>query len=86
MPSTLTDPAYGAFVTRLVQLRQAAGLTQRDLAARLGKHQSYVAKSERLERRLDPAEFRAFALALGADPVAEFATVSAALTKAARRR
>lgn len=79
MPSTLNDPAYRAFVAHLVDLRMSAGLTQRQLAARLQKHQSYVAKSERFERRLDPAEFRAFVLALGADPAEEFAAVAAAL-------
>lgn len=75
MPSTLIDPGYRAFALHLVELRRAAGLTQRDLAARLGRPQSYVAKSERFERRLDPAEFRAIVLALGGDPAAEFAAV-----------
>jgi transcriptional regulator with XRE-family HTH domain len=82
MPSSLTDPAYRAFVAHLVDLRRRAGLTQRQLAARLDRQQSYVAKSERCERRLDPAEFRAFVLAIGADPAAEFAAVSVALTLA----
>lgn len=49
------------------------------LAAKLEKPQSYVSKSERFERRIDPAEFRAMVLALGADPVKEFARVSALL-------
>lgn len=75
----LADPAYRVLVARLVVLRREPGLTQRALAARLGRHQSYVAKSERCERRLDPAEFCAFVLALGGDPVAEFARVSASL-------
>lgn len=79
MPSALHDPAYLAFVAHLVQLRQRAGLSQRDLADRLGRHQSWLAKSERGERRLDPAEFRAIVLALGADPDAEFAAVGAGL-------
>lgn len=79
MASTLTDPSYRAFVLHLVAVRGRLGLSQGELAARLGKHQSYVSKTERFERRLDPAEFRAFALALGVDPVAEFAVVSAGL-------
>lgn len=83
MPSALHDPAYRAFVAHLVQLRQAAGLSQRDLAGRLGRHQSWLAKSERGERRLDPAEFRALVLAMGLDPAAEFAAVAAALEVAA---
>jgi transcriptional regulator with XRE-family HTH domain len=75
MPTPLTDPTYRVFSDHLVALRLARDLTQRDVAARLGRPQSYVAKSERRERRLDPAEFRAIVLAMGADPVAEFAAV-----------
>lgn len=82
MPSTLTDPSYRAFVHHLVALRRAGGVSQDQLAARLGKPQSYVSKCERFERRLDPAEFRAFVLALGGDPAAAFAAVSAALSRA----
>jgi transcriptional regulator with XRE-family HTH domain len=79
MPSALHDPTYRAFVAHLVQLRLGRGLTQRDLAERLDRQQSYVAKTERCERRMDPVEFRAIVLALGADPAEEFAKVSAAL-------
>lgn len=79
MSSTLNDPAYRAFVTHLAGLRIAAGLSQRQLAERMGRHYSWIAKSERFERRLDPAEFRAIVLALGGDPAAEFAAVSAVL-------
>ena len=75
----LTDPAYRAFVRHLVALRTAAGVSQRELAGRLSRQQSYVAKSENFERRLDPAEFLAFARALGADPVEAFASVAKAL-------
>lgn len=79
MPSTLTDPAYRAFVHHLIALRVRLRVSQGQLAAKLGKHQSYVSKTERFERRMDPAEFRAFALALGADPAEEFSAVSATL-------
>lgn len=79
MYSALTDPTYRAFVQHLVELRRKSGLTQRELAARLGRQQSFVNKTETCERRLDPAEFRAIVLALGFDPAAEFAAVSAAL-------
>jgi len=83
MASTLTDPIYRAFVVHLVELRVGRGVTQVQLADRLGRHQSYVSKSERYERRLDPAEWRAWVLALGADPAAEFAAVNAAVTSKA---
>jgi hypothetical protein len=83
MTSTLTDPAYRAFVLHLVAERGRLRISQGELAQGLAKHQSYVSKTERFERRLDPAEFRAFALALGLDPVEAFAAVHAALTAAA---
>ncbi len=76
MTSTLHDPGYRAFVAHLVDLRRAAGVTQADLAMRMGKPQSFVSKSERFERRVDPEEFRQFVVALGRDPVREFEVVS----------
>lgn len=79
MPSTLRDPAYRAFVEHLAGLRRAAGLSQRALAERLGKPQSYVHKTEAFDRRMDPAEFWRWATALGADPRAAYAAVLARL-------
>ena len=49
-------------------VRKPAGLTQRDLAARLGKPPSFVAKIETGERRLDFVEFVAIARELGTTP------------------
>lgn len=53
--------------TSLVAARDKAGLTQQQLADRLGKPQSFVAKYEGGERRLDVIEFIAIAHALGCD-------------------
>lgn len=53
----------------LIAARDASGLTQQILAYRLGKPQSFVAKYEGGERRLDVVEFVTIAQALGADPV-----------------
>ena len=53
----------------LVAARDRAGLTQQKLARRLGKPQSFVAKYEGGERRLDVVEFVVIAQAIGADPV-----------------
>ena len=75
MTSTLHDSGYRAFVTHLVMLRKERGITQAELAARLGKPQSFVSKSERFERRIDPAEFRLIAVALGYDPAEQFSAV-----------
>lgn len=75
MTSTLHDANYRAFVAHLTTLRLGLGVTQADLAQRLGKPQSFVFKTERFERRIDPEEFRAIAAALGADPAQEFTIV-----------
>ena len=75
MTSTLHDANYRAFVAHLTALRTSLGVTQADLAQRLGKPQSFVSKTERFERRIDPEEFRAIAAALGADPAREFGHV-----------
>jgi transcriptional regulator with XRE-family HTH domain len=52
----------------LIAAREKAELTQHKLARRLGTHQSFVAKYEGGERRLDVIEFIAIARAIGADP------------------
>ena len=61
----LRSPEYRAMVERLKQARQEAGLKQEEVAARLGKPQSYVSKVERAERRIDPPELARFAEVLG---------------------
>jgi transcriptional regulator with XRE-family HTH domain len=64
-----------AFCELMVGARKAAGLTQHALALRLKKPQSFVAKYEGGERRLDVVEFIAIARALGADPLRLMATL-----------
>ena len=49
-------------------LREEAGLSQRDLGGRLGKPQSWVHNCEVGNRRVDVAEFAAWARGCGADP------------------
>ena len=58
-----------AFCALLQQTRASVGLTQQDLADRLRKPQSFVAKVEGGERRLDVVEFLEVMRALGSDPV-----------------
>jgi transcriptional regulator with XRE-family HTH domain len=58
-----------AFCELMVGARKAAGLTQHALALRLKKPQSFVAKYEGGERRLDIVEFIGIASALGTDPL-----------------
>lgn len=56
-------------------LRRERNVTQAALAASLGRPQSFVSKSERFERRIDPAEFQQMVYALGYDPAEQFALV-----------
>lgn len=55
-------------VQAIIQARKAAGLTQRELADRLNKSQSFVALIETSQRRIDIVEFIAIAYALNSTP------------------
>lgn len=68
------SPDQAAFCELMAGARKAAGLTQHALAHRLKKPQSFVAKYEGGERRLDVVEFVAIARAIGADPLKLMAT------------
>jgi transcriptional regulator with XRE-family HTH domain len=63
------SPEQLALRELLIAARDKAELTQQKLAKRLGKPQSFVAKYEGGERRLDVVEFVIIARAIGADPV-----------------
>ena len=54
--STIHDPRYLQLIERLIQIRNEKNITQTDLAKKLQKPQSYVSKTETLERRLDVIE------------------------------
>ena len=66
---SLRSPEHRAFCALLVEARHKAAINQTELARRLGKPQSYVAKYEGGERRLDVVEFLAVCRAIGTDPV-----------------
>jgi len=56
-----------AFCEMMIKARKTAGLTQHELAKRLHKPQSFVAKYEGGERRIDVVEFVTICQAIGAD-------------------
>jgi transcriptional regulator with XRE-family HTH domain len=70
VPKSVYTAQYRDLFASLVAARAAAGLTQRDVAARLERPPSYVARVEPGERRLDVVEFFEFARAVEADPFA----------------
>jgi transcriptional regulator with XRE-family HTH domain len=49
-------------------MREAAGITQRELASAINKSQSWVQKSEIGSRRVDVAEFVLFCQGCSVDP------------------
>ncbi|MFT8783593.1 helix-turn-helix domain-containing protein [Acetobacter syzygii] len=59
----------------LIAARRGKGLTQTTLAERLGKPQSYVAKYETGERRIDVIEFLDITDAIGIDVAALLANL-----------
>lgn len=81
MASRLRDPELSVFVQHLISTRHRLSVSQMDLAARLGKPQSYISKTENRERRLDVAEWRVMMVALGADPAEEYRAVCALLER-----
>ena len=66
---TVHSSEQAAFCALMVAARKQAGLTQHELARRLKRPQSFVAKYEGGERRMDVVEFVAIVRAIGADPV-----------------
>jgi transcriptional regulator with XRE-family HTH domain len=60
---------------KILTLRTKAGLTQRELAAKLERERSLVGRLELGERRLDVVEFFWLCRACNADPVKESASL-----------
>jgi len=65
---TLGTARHRALIALLIARREAAGLTQTELAAKLGEYQSFVARLESGQRRVDVVEFLQLAGLLGFDP------------------
>jgi len=57
------------FCDLMIDSRKAAGLTQAELARKLHKPQSFVAKYEGGERRIDVVEFLIICRAMAVDPI-----------------
>lgn len=73
MRKSVHSREYRELTRLLTETRKAAGITQHELARKLRKHQSFVAKYERGERRLDVIEFIQIVGAMGCDPMDLFA-------------
>lgn len=65
---SLRTPEHQKLITLLIAAREKRGFTQQQLADKLGRPQSYVAKYEGGERRIDVIEFIHIARVLDFDP------------------
>ena len=72
MKKSVHSPEYRLVLKKLVAMREQAGLTQRDLAKKLGREHSFVWRIETGERRLDVAEFFWVCQALNQDASATY--------------
>lgn len=81
MSKTLRSPAHIALMQALIDHRKDRGLTQTQLADALRRPQSYIAKIETGERRLDVVEFAELVLALDVQPESLLKPVLTALVE-----
>lgn len=63
--SSIHTPQYVELVARLRTAREHRGLSQAEVARRLGRPQSFISKIETCERRIDLLETLALCEALG---------------------
>jgi transcriptional regulator with XRE-family HTH domain len=75
MPKTVFTGAHQHLVEVLKEARVESGLKQEELAAKVGKDQTFISIIERGQRRVDVLEFVALARAMRSDPTALFAEV-----------
>ena len=68
---SLHSVPYDRLLQMLRQARLGAGVSQEELAARLGRRQVYVSRCELGERRVDVLEWAELLLAIGVDPHAQ---------------
>jgi len=70
-----SGPAYEALIEILIAEREAAGLTQRELAERLNRLHSFIGKIETGTRHINVIEFIEVARALNVEPTRLLAKV-----------
>ena len=72
---------YRIFLEQLKIAREQSGLTQRQVAQKLGRSQSFVAKCEQGQNRVDVAQLVEFCRALGVPLVAFMESYDSALKR-----
>lgn len=79
MAKSMFTAAYRQLIAAVIEARKAAGLTQRELAARLGRPQNYVGRVETEQRRLDFIELLHWLAACGVDVEEEMLRLTRAI-------
>jgi len=65
MQKSIHSAQYAVFLKVLKKAREDAGLSQVQLARKIGETQTFISKCERGERRIDVIELRTFCRAFG---------------------
>jgi transcriptional regulator with XRE-family HTH domain len=73
---TLATARHRALVELLIAKRKSAGMSQTELADKLGQYQSFVARLESGQRRVDVVEFLELARTLKFDPFSAFQQIA----------
>ena len=69
MSKSIYNEDYRQLIAGLKEARVAANITQQQVADQIGRPQSFVAKVEGRERRLDVVEFIQICRVIGCDPL-----------------
>ena len=69
--SSIHDPRYRKLIQKLIAIRELRKITQVELATSLEKNQSYIAKVENYDRRIDILELYDWLKALD-EPIENF--------------
>lgn len=83
LEKSIYAPEYPVLLRLFREAREAAGMTQVQLAERLGQTQSFVSKIERGERRLDVLQLRSILAEFGVSLPQFVERLEAALAKRA---
>jgi transcriptional regulator with XRE-family HTH domain len=81
---SLRSEGHIALINGLIEARKAKGITQAELATLLNCHQSFVARIESGQRRIDVSELVILSRALDADASVLLAKVAGAVPLGAR--
>lgn len=80
MAGAIYSEAQIAVARAFAEARRNAEMKQADLAAAIGKHQSFISDIERGQRRIDVLELYAIAGALGLKPVDFYAILTTSVS------